>query len=45
MTILKNDYALKTLGKTPPKSQIYNDIKRDELIRNGKIKVIQKSLF
>lgn len=45
MTILKNDYALKTLGKNPPKSQIYNDIKRAELIKNGKIKVIQKSLF
>lgn len=45
MSILKNDVVLKSLGKTGKKSQVYNDIKREELIRNGKIKVIQKKLF
>ena len=31
IAILKNDYPLKTLGFTPPKSAVYNELKRIEI--------------
>lgn len=31
MAILKNDHALISLGFTPPKSEVYNNLKRIEL--------------
>ena len=31
IAILKNDFALKTLGFSPPKSEVYNELKRIEL--------------
>lgn len=31
MAILKNDYPLKSLGFTPPKSEAYNNLKRIEI--------------
>lgn len=38
VAILKNDYALKTLGFARVKSQIYNTIKKQELMQRGVIK-------
>jgi len=44
--ILKNDFQLKTLGlNNKKKSEVYFQLKRKELIENGKIKVIQLNLF
>ena len=45
--ILKNDRQLLTLGYEREDCEIYNAIKRDELKKNGKIKVvaIQYGLF
>lgn len=43
--ILKNDHNLKTLGFTEKRSISYNQLKRKELIENGKIKYIQLNLF
>lgn len=31
MAILKNDWPLKSLGFTPPKSEVYNNLKRIEI--------------
>ena len=31
IAILRNDYALKSLGLTPPKSQVYSELKRIEI--------------
>jgi predicted phosphoadenosine phosphosulfate sulfurtransferase len=31
IAILKNDYPLKSLGFTPPKSAVYNELKRIEI--------------
>ena len=31
IAILKNDYALKSLGFSQPKSEVYNDLKKIEL--------------
>jgi len=31
IAILKNDYPLKSLGLNPPKSEVYNDLKKIEL--------------
>jgi len=36
IAILKNDYPLKSLGYTPPKSEVYNELKRIEIA--GRIK-------
>lgn len=44
--ILKNDFQLKTLGlDTKKRSEVYSQLKRKELIENGKIKVIQLDIF
>lgn len=44
--ILKNDCNLKTLGLDQNKrSEVYNSLKRKELIENGKMKVIQLRIF
>jgi predicted phosphoadenosine phosphosulfate sulfurtransferase len=44
--ILKNDFNLKSLGLTQNnKSIVYNELKRKELIENGKLKIIQLDLF
>ena len=44
--ILKNDGTLKTLGlDVNKKSEVYFQLKRKELIENGKIKVIQLQIF
>jgi len=45
LAILKNDVTLKSLGFTPKVSQCYNQIKKAELIANGKIKYIQLTIF
>lgn len=37
-TVLKNDYALQTLGFSKNKSLAYNELKRIELIERGVIK-------
>jgi len=43
--ILKNDNNLQSLGFLPKKSEVYNQLKRKELIEKGKIKVIQLCIF
>jgi predicted phosphoadenosine phosphosulfate sulfurtransferase len=38
MAIMKNDIHLTSLGMSKPKCNLYNEIKRSELIQKGKIK-------
>lgn len=46
LAILKNDYPLKTLGFSPPKSEHYNSLKRIELNEREKIiKMYKKEQF
>jgi predicted phosphoadenosine phosphosulfate sulfurtransferase len=44
LAILKNDYTLKTLGFTPPKSKFYSELKRIEISKRYH-KVVQIELF
>jgi len=45
IAILKNDYALKYLGFDPPKSEVYNTLKRIEISQRQNFKPIQLKLF
>ena len=46
MAILKNDTTLKSLGQARPKCQLYNELKRIELIERGVLKPdLQLKLF
>ena len=37
VAILKNDYSLKTLGFSPPKSKVYDALKRKELEERNRV--------
>jgi predicted phosphoadenosine phosphosulfate sulfurtransferase len=44
MAILRNDYALKSLGYTPKKSKYYDAYKRIELDNRNKVKQLKLDL-